>query len=130
MLWPHPHHSSYQCFLHQLAKRIEGIDRAENKEKVKMVIVNRFDAEPFAPESTAKPEPSDLVKRREDYSIDGEIPEGIVVITMGADTQKDRIEAEFVGWGANRESWGLGYHVIYRRHFQRSDLEGLRRGEA
>lgn len=42
----------------------------------------------------------------------GEVPDGVAVITVGGDTQDDRVELEFVGWGANEESWTLQYAVI------------------
>lgn len=50
-----------------------------------------------------------LAARAEDWA--GEVPEGVGVITVGADTQDDRVELEFVGWGRNEESWSLGYVV-------------------
>ena len=34
-----------------------------------------------------------------------ELPPGVLMITMGVDVQKDRLEAMIVGWGANSESW-------------------------
>jgi phage terminase large subunit GpA-like protein len=42
----------------------------------------------------------------------GEVPDGVGLITVGADTQDDRVELEFVGWGRNEESWSLGYVVV------------------
>lgn len=42
----------------------------------------------------------------------GEVPDGVAVITVGGDTQDDRVELEFIGWGANEESWTLQYVVI------------------
>lgn len=42
----------------------------------------------------------------------GEVPDGVGIITAGVDTQDDRFEIEFVGWGANEESWTLGYVII------------------
>src|SRR5260364_258466 len=41
-----------------------------------------------------------------------EVPEGVVLITVGGDLQDNRIELEVVGWGRNEESWSLDYHVI------------------
>jgi phage terminase large subunit GpA-like protein len=43
----------------------------------------------------------------------GELPAGVGVITAGVDTQDDRIEVEFVGWGRGEESWSLGYEIIH-----------------
>lgn len=42
----------------------------------------------------------------------GEVPAGVGVITAGGDTQDDRVEIEFVGWGHGEESWSLGYVVV------------------
>ena len=42
----------------------------------------------------------------------GEVPDGVGIITVGGDTQDDRVELEFVGWGTNEESWALAYAVI------------------
>jgi len=37
---------------------------------------------------------------------------GALMITIGADVQKDRIEAEAVAWGRGFESWSLDYAII------------------
>ncbi|MET0375752.1 MAG: terminase gpA endonuclease subunit, partial [Rhizorhabdus sp.] len=42
----------------------------------------------------------------------GEIPDGAGIVTVGLDTQDDRVEMEFVAWGANEESWSIAYVVI------------------
>lgn len=41
------------------------------------------------------------------------LPEGVTVITAGADVQADRIEVEFVGWGAREENWSLDYQIVF-----------------
>jgi len=64
------------------------------------------------------PEYTRVMLRREDYRLN-EWPFGAEFVTIGADTQKDRIEAEVVAWGRNKESWSLGYHVF---HGDTSDL--------
>jgi phage terminase large subunit GpA-like protein len=40
------------------------------------------------------------------------IPAGVLVVTGGCDVQGDRLEFEFVGHGANGQTWGLGYHIL------------------
>ena len=40
------------------------------------------------------------------------LPAGVVLITLGADLQADRIELEIVGWGRDEESWSLAYIVL------------------
>ena len=52
-----------------------------------------------------------LESHREKY--DAELPDGVLVLTCGVDTQDDRLEAEVVGWGIGHESWGIEYRVFY-----------------
>lgn len=56
-------------------------------------------------------EPDTLLLRRETY--DCEVPEEVIVLTAGVDVQDDRFELEVVGWGEEKESWGIYYRVIY-----------------
>lgn len=42
-----------------------------------------------------------------------EIPDGVLVLTAGVDTQDDRLEAEVVGWGLGKESWSIEYKTFY-----------------
>jgi phage terminase large subunit GpA-like protein len=51
-----------------------------------------------------------LLKRRETYET--ELPEGVLILTAGVDTQDDRFEYEIVGWGRGEQSWGIEYGVI------------------
>jgi phage terminase large subunit GpA-like protein len=51
-----------------------------------------------------------LEKNREGY--EAELPEGALVLTCGVDVQDARLEAEIVGWGVGRESWGVEYAII------------------
>jgi len=55
-------------------------------------------------------DPASLMARREVYP--AEVPNGVAVITIGADSQGDRVELEAVGWGRDEESWSLGYEVF------------------
>lgn len=52
-----------------------------------------------------------LLSRLEPYG--AELPEGVKLLTAAVDTQDDRFEIEVMGWGENRESWGIAYHKIY-----------------
>ena len=52
-----------------------------------------------------------LESHREEYT--AEIPDGVLILTCGVDTQDDRLEAEVVGWGTGKESWGIEYRVFY-----------------
>ncbi|MFM1655640.1 phage terminase large subunit family protein [Brevibacillus sp. B_LB10_24] len=51
-----------------------------------------------------------LLNRRESYPAD--LPDGVLLLTAGVDTQDDRLEYEIVGWGKDHESWGIEYGVI------------------
>ena len=52
-----------------------------------------------------------LLTRREVYA--AEVPDGVAVLTLGGDTQDDRVELEVVGWGRDEESWSIAYEVIH-----------------
>lgn len=47
----------------------------------------------------------DLLNRLEDYG--AEVPDEVVALTCGVDTQDNRFEYEVVGWGPGMESWGI-----------------------
>lgn len=53
---------------------------------------------------------NDLLARRETYA--AELPEGVLVLTCGVDTQDDRLEYEVVGYGFFGETWGIAKGVI------------------
>ena len=52
-----------------------------------------------------------LLARREAY--DAELPDGVLVLTCGVDTQDDRFEYEVVGHGHYGETWGIKKGIIY-----------------
>lgn len=56
-------------------------------------------------------EADNLFDRREFY--DAEVPDGVVCLTAGVDTQDNRFEVEVVGWGIGKESWGIRYQRIF-----------------
>jgi phage terminase large subunit GpA-like protein len=56
-------------------------------------------------------EPEQLLKRRERYGC--EIPQKVLVLTAGVDVQDNRLECEVVGWGFEKESWGIQYSKFY-----------------
>ncbi len=72
-------------------------------------------------ETTTMPE--QLYARREHYN--AEVPNGVLVITIGVDTQDDRFEYEVKGWGRDEESWGIQYGVIPGRPDDESTWELL-----
>lgn len=61
-----------------------------------------------------------LMARREDYGIRPddspvELPDGVLVLTAGVDTQDDRMEYEIVGHGHFGETWGIEKGIIMGR---------------
>ena len=54
-----------------------------------------------------------LMARREDYP--AELPEGVLVLTAGVDTQDDRMEYEVVGHGHFGETWGIEKGIVMGR---------------
>jgi phage terminase large subunit GpA-like protein len=56
-------------------------------------------------------EPDTLLKRREWYH--SEVPLKVMVLTAGVDVQDDRLECEVVGWGVDKESFGIQYSKFY-----------------
>jgi phage terminase large subunit GpA-like protein len=53
-----------------------------------------------------------LRRRAEDYKA-GEVPMRALMLTMGVDTQPDRLEARVWAFGRGDESWLVDRHVIY-----------------
>jgi phage terminase large subunit GpA-like protein len=64
-----------------------------------------------------------LEKRGEDYG--DSLPESVVCLTMGVDTQDNRLEYEIIGWGIGKESWGVRYGVIMGDPGQREVWDDL-----
>ena len=61
-----------------------------------------------------------LLKRREDYGkreddTPIELPDGVLVLTAGVDTQNDRMEYEIVGHGHFGETWGIEKGIVSGR---------------
>lgn len=61
-----------------------------------------------------------MLARREDYgkNADGtptELPDGVLVLTAGLDTQNNRMEYEVVGHGYQGETWGIEKGVVMGR---------------
>lgn len=53
-----------------------------------------------------------LAARAEDYDL-GIVPRGGLMLTMGVDTQPDRLEARVWAYGRGEESWLVARHIIY-----------------
>jgi phage terminase large subunit GpA-like protein len=99
---------TYKNFLHEFAAVF--LDRKHAGEQSIKAWQNTFLAESYE-EQAYRIAAEDVSNRCESYN-DSPLPGGVLVITAGADVQKDRIELECVGWGIDEESWGLGKTVL------------------
>jgi len=83
----------------------------QSKDDVKklQVVYNTIFGQTFEDRSSAEDE-SGLLVRREEYN--AELPEGVLFLTCGVDTQGDRLEYEVVGHGKYNETWGIKKGVI------------------
>jgi len=88
----------------------EWID-AQNDPKNLMVFVNTRLGESFADRSHDI-KPNLLQARAEPYAL-RTIPIGCLVLTVGIDTQDDRLEIQITGHGMNDSTWPIDYHVLY-----------------
>jgi phage terminase large subunit GpA-like protein len=57
------------------------------------------------------PEWERIYLRREKYAL-GTVAKDVGFITLGVDVQRDRLEAELVGWGPGKESWSIDYQIF------------------
>ena len=88
----------------------------------KKVFKNTVLGEPYE-ENINDEEYSFLLDRREEYPAD--LPDGVLILTAGVDTQDDRLEYEIVGWGKGEQSWGIEYGVIMGKPDQASTWQML-----
>jgi phage terminase large subunit GpA-like protein len=61
-----------------------------------------------------------LYERREDWTL-GTAQEGVLVLTAGADVQRDRIEVDIWGWGRELRSW-LVDHIVLEGDTSRGEV--------
>ncbi len=64
-----------------------------------------------------------LMERREEYP--AELPDGVLVLTAGVDTQDNRMEYEIVGHGHFGETWGIEKGVVMGRPDEDSTWDKL-----
>lgn len=85
---------------------------AQGSTRKMQVVYNTCFGEVFEDRGDIEDEDS-LMARREDYP--AELPEGVLVLTAGIDTQDDRFEYEIVGHGHFSETWGIEKGIIMGR---------------
>ena len=103
----------------------EWIEAQGNPSKLR-VFVNTYLGEPYEERGEAPPVDRVMLRRENDYFPetltitddgkrvwgDARVPDGPLIVTLGADVQHDRIECELVAWGPGKESWSIGYHIL------------------
>jgi len=85
----------------------EFLSVKKNPEQLK-VWTNTYLAEPWVDAGVTIDE-MNLFQRRESYD---KVPNEVVIITVGADVQDDRLELTFVGWGRDEESFVLDHEIL------------------
>lgn len=129
------HDLAFDSYLHEIAAEklaIERTQKTNEKEKKRRVFLNTMDSESWVSPEEETVDPSNLYRQRENYNPNIILPREVLFITGGADCQKDRIEIEFVGWGAEGQTWSLDYVQIMGRTnlattWKKVDAELLRR---
>lgn len=104
----------------------EWLEAQNDPAKIR-VFVNTFLGEPYVEKGDA-PAYERIMIRREAWQaesrrlnrqtagnlwFESDCDGDICLVTIGADVQKDRIECEIVGWSKGKESWSLGYFVLF-----------------
>jgi phage terminase large subunit GpA-like protein len=118
LLWPHNFEDPAYLqkypggYLHELAQQVIDAERADNPEHARMVLVNTCDAETYERDLDKKPEHTALYNRREKYDPREVLPEGVLLLTLGGDIQKDRGEFFILGWGEKSQSWGIDHWKV------------------
>lgn len=64
-------------------------------------------------EERASVDEEEILSHAEEY--EAELPDGVLCLTCGVDTQDDRLEYEVVGYGFHEENWGIEKGIIMGR---------------
>jgi phage terminase large subunit GpA-like protein len=105
--------SPFTTIIELVEKWLVSKDDPESKQ----VFINTQLGSPYRAQVSREIHGHWLAERREQYN--GEVPEGVLVLTAGIDVQTGsadgggRLEIEVVGWGLGEESWSISHHVIH-----------------
>jgi len=89
----------------------EKYDKAQNNEP-RMIAFNNGILGKCHKHTGEQPDYNILFAKRVNTYSPNKPPEDVCFITVGADVQKDRIEAEIVGWGKGKRSWSIDYRIL------------------
>ncbi len=114
LLWPHPTDPlKYPGgFLQVLAQQEIDVERSDNPERSRRVLVNTVDAETYEAEFEHRPDHTKLFLRREEYDPRVMLPAGVLAIFFFVDIQSDRLELFVDGYGQKNQVWALDYQII------------------
>lgn len=110
-------YSIFMSWADLVAEYLKAVTASKRGElgKLKTFINTRL-GEVWEDNEGVKIEPVELYNRREYYPTNNQkivMPNEVVCLTVGGDTQDDRLEWEVVGWGSGEESWSIDYQVLY-----------------
>ncbi len=86
-------------------------EKAQGNPNRLRTFVNTVLAETWKEKGEA-PEWKKLYDRRETYAVNSISDPQVLFLTSGVDVQADRLEAEIVGWGKDKQSWSIDHRVI------------------
>lgn len=89
---------------------VRAWDAAQGSDEALRVFRNTILGETWV-ETGEAPDWRRLYNRRERWTL-GTVPQGGLILTAGADVQKDRIEVDVWAWGRGLESWLVDHLVI------------------
>ena len=98
--------------LNSWAKLVTEFLKAKGDKEKLQTFVNTKLGQPWDNDNGERLEWEDLAKRREMYP-SGKVPNWVVYLTFGIDTQDDRYEGRVWGWGAGKECALIDRFILY-----------------
>lgn len=98
--------------LNSWAKLVTEFFKAKGDKEKLQTFVNTKLGQPWDNDNGERLEWEDLAKRREMYP-SGKVPNWVVYLTCGIDTQDDRYEGRIWGWGAGKEAALIDRFILY-----------------
>lgn len=98
--------------LNSWAKLVTEFFKAKGDKEKLQTFVNTKLGQPWDNDNGERLEWEELAKRREMYP-SGKVPNWVVYLTAGIDTQDDRYEGRIWGWGAGKEAALIDRFILY-----------------
>lgn len=97
----------------EIVQRERAAERARDEGDVETWknFVTQLRGEAYEERGDTIDRPEDFEKHRRRYNCD--VPAGVLILTMAADTQDNRVEVEVCGWGEGYRCWGIQYVIIH-----------------